>query len=240
MPEPIATWNPARGVWETPTTNLLCEHSEPFSQTWPTSGMTLRGVAYALPTWEPPTDGSACSSWPGLEAWTPRPRPLTVEDAWMAGLFEGEGYISVRTDTKKPRVLLGLQMTDFDAVERFYATAGMGRLHGPYDQKGLGTKPTLRWTTSARAEVETLLNRMWDGLCSRRQAKAIQAMSTGMALPQQEMLPTPRATRGGSSTETAALLPTPNTHNWKESGNCRDFGADMTHALTCGCQHKRT
>ena len=35
-----------------------------------------------------------------------------------------------------------------------------------------------------------------------------------------------------------SYLPTPNTHNWKESGNCRDFGADPTHALTCSGHHR--
>lgn len=37
----------------------------------------------------------------------------------------------------------------------------------------------------------------------------------------------------------SSLLPTPNTHNWKESGHCRDFGGDLTHALTCDCQTLR-
>ena len=49
MHPPIATWNRARGVWETLTESLLCEHSVPFSQTWPTSGMTRGGSAYPLP-----------------------------------------------------------------------------------------------------------------------------------------------------------------------------------------------
>lgn len=62
MPKPIATWNRARGVWETNRVNLLCGHSAPFSQTWPASGMTRGGVAYAQPTWEPPTDASGSSS----------------------------------------------------------------------------------------------------------------------------------------------------------------------------------
>jgi hypothetical protein len=30
--------------------SLLCEHSELFSETWPTSGMMLDGKVYALPT----------------------------------------------------------------------------------------------------------------------------------------------------------------------------------------------
>lgn len=47
-------------------------------------------------------------------------------------------------------------------------------------------------------------------------------------------LPTSALLTDGSGT--SSLLPTPNTHNWKEPGNCRDFGGDMTHALTCGCR----
>lgn len=41
---------------------MLCGHWEPFSETWPTSGMTRRGVAYALPTWEPATPDTGSSS----------------------------------------------------------------------------------------------------------------------------------------------------------------------------------
>lgn len=62
MPKPIATWNPARGVWETQAVNMLCVHSELYSETWPTSGSMRSGVAYELPTWVPHTAGSECSS----------------------------------------------------------------------------------------------------------------------------------------------------------------------------------
>lgn len=62
---PLATWNPARGVWET-TRVALCGHSALFSETWPSSGMTHAGVAYELPTPAPPTPGTGCSSLPGL------------------------------------------------------------------------------------------------------------------------------------------------------------------------------
>lgn len=61
--EPLAIWNATAGVWETGE-NLICGHSELFSETWPTSGMTRAGRAFALPTPAPPTDGSACSSLP--------------------------------------------------------------------------------------------------------------------------------------------------------------------------------
>ena len=46
----IAAWNPARDVWETGTTGLFCEHLDVCSGTWPSSGMTRGGVAYALRT----------------------------------------------------------------------------------------------------------------------------------------------------------------------------------------------
>ena len=63
LPPPLATWNGARDAWEVPQTEgLFCEHLVVFSETWPTSGMTLSGTAYALPTSEPATDDSACSS----------------------------------------------------------------------------------------------------------------------------------------------------------------------------------
>ncbi len=62
-----ATWNPARGVWET-TQTALCGHSAPYSETWPTSGMTRDGMAYELPTLGHHTDDSASSLLPTPEA----------------------------------------------------------------------------------------------------------------------------------------------------------------------------
>ena len=69
MPNQIATWNPERDCWETGVEDIF-GHSDVYSETWPTSGMTRNGVAYALPTWAPPTTGSASSSSPMLG--TPR------------------------------------------------------------------------------------------------------------------------------------------------------------------------
>jgi hypothetical protein len=68
VPKPIASWNPARDVWETPDSEgLFCEHWDVFSETFPSSGTTRRGTAYALPTWEQRTGGSASSSSPLLQ-----------------------------------------------------------------------------------------------------------------------------------------------------------------------------
>jgi hypothetical protein len=70
QPQPLATWRPAISAWETPET-YICGHSVVFSETWPSSGMTLRGTAYALPTSAPRTDAGGSLSSPGLLG-TPR------------------------------------------------------------------------------------------------------------------------------------------------------------------------
>jgi hypothetical protein len=62
-PQHLAKWNRARGVWETDQQSI-CGHSELFSQTWPTSGMTRSGSAYELPTWERATADSESSYLP--------------------------------------------------------------------------------------------------------------------------------------------------------------------------------
>ena len=69
--QPLAKWDPVRSAWMTEV-DRLCGHSVVFSETWPSSGMTRAGVAYALPTWEPPTDAGACSSSPGDGTTLPR------------------------------------------------------------------------------------------------------------------------------------------------------------------------
>jgi hypothetical protein len=62
--QPTLTWNTVRGVWERAgMVNLLCEHSELFSETWPTSGMMRDGKVFALPTQaHPTTDSESLSS----------------------------------------------------------------------------------------------------------------------------------------------------------------------------------
>ena len=60
--QPIASWNPERDAWESPTQSLLSELSDVYSETWPASGMTRSGTATALPTLAPPTPAAACVS----------------------------------------------------------------------------------------------------------------------------------------------------------------------------------
>ena len=61
--QPLAVWNPTRGVWEKPQLDLFGQQ-EQFWETWPTSGMTRNGSVYPLPPSAHPTPGTACSSSP--------------------------------------------------------------------------------------------------------------------------------------------------------------------------------
>lgn len=80
---PIARWNPGRMLWETETLSLFSEHSEPFSETFPTSGMTRNGALLPLPTSEPRTDVSVCSSSPTPKM-LPTPRAAEAKQSMTA------------------------------------------------------------------------------------------------------------------------------------------------------------
>lgn len=75
-PEPphFATWKPARGAWETHPINPVCGHWACYSQTWPTSGTTRAGRAYAPLTSGRLIVGRGYSSSPGPQR--PHGEPL--------------------------------------------------------------------------------------------------------------------------------------------------------------------
>ena len=65
MPVQVAKWDSARDAWmDEGRISLFSELSDAYLATFPTSGMTVNGVAYELPTWEHRTDGSGSSSSP--------------------------------------------------------------------------------------------------------------------------------------------------------------------------------
>lgn len=83
MPEPTATWNHARGVWETEQLNLLCGHSEPYLETFMSAGSMRNGAVFARPTSAPPTGANASSSSPDFAtptAWLGRRPAHSVGD----------------------------------------------------------------------------------------------------------------------------------------------------------------
>lgn len=87
----IATWNRARGVWETVEKSLLCEHSALYSETWPASGMTRGGRAYELPTSVLPTAD------PGSSSLLPTPTASEATGAGYTNRVNGGGR-NLRTE----------------------------------------------------------------------------------------------------------------------------------------------
>lgn len=183
MPTPRATWNPARGVWET-TTVALCGHSELYSVTWPTSGTTRSGVAYELPTWAPLTDGSASSSPPGL---LPTPRATD-------GTKGGPGQTATQGGPSLPAVAALLPTPT--ASDRFGAgqhgdggqdlrtTIALLPTPTAMDSKGARNATSGRKAGSQHHSGETLLDVFW----------------TPPAGSEPPLLPTPRAMANSKST----------------------------------------
>lgn len=65
MPVQVAKWDSARDAWTNESRiNLFSELSDAYLGTFPTSGMTVSGVAYELPTWGHRTDALESSSSP--------------------------------------------------------------------------------------------------------------------------------------------------------------------------------
>lgn len=65
--QPLATWNPMHGIWETAQLDLFGQPA-PFAVIWPTSGWMHDGSVYPLPLSAHHTTGIASSSPPGRGA----------------------------------------------------------------------------------------------------------------------------------------------------------------------------
>lgn len=72
-----------------------------------------------------------------------------TELAWAAGFFDGEGTVSQTTasGTRRRYLILRIGHVDPRPLERFAAAVGVGRVNGPYEQKGGGGKwsPHYAW-----------------------------------------------------------------------------------------------
>lgn len=91
------------------------------------------------------------------------------DDAWAAGLFEGEGYVSVqRTARGRPKVRVAINMTDRDVLERFARIMG-GHVLGPYDRGG--RKPMFTWQRGGFDVLRDAFARFEPYLGERRTAR---------------------------------------------------------------------
>ncbi|MDR6574316.1 hypothetical protein J2X60_002975 [Curtobacterium sp. 320] len=198
MPKLIGTWNQARGVWETDTLDLLSAHSEPYSATWPTSGMTRSGAAYELQTPALHMAGSASSSLP-----TPRASRGASGTATMYALG------AERSDAERTQgevVLPTPLASDGEKTSRTYARGN----------------PTLRGTLETlRPTPMTLLKTPLSNLGQNGGSQHPDKRKAGghgptLADEVEHLLPPQTVFPNGEMLDGHQLLPTPAAH---DSGN---------------------
>ena len=121
-------WNSARGVWEKPeTANLLCEHSELYSETWQNSGMMRDGMVFELQMPAHPIKDSESLS---LEK-TRLPTPVTTDWDFPASDYGVRGFRQLRDIGN---ILNGFYDVPEDSLLRTPAASEAERGHQPEEK----------------------------------------------------------------------------------------------------------
>ena len=92
---------------------------------------------------------------------------------WAAGLFEGEGYICF---SPKSSVKIGIEMTDFDVLERFVEIIGVGKI-SPRKIRESRHKQRYIWEVRTHMDVKNVLELLLPWLGTRRKTRAGQAIT---------------------------------------------------------------
>jgi len=82
LPDAFASFDPGGCCWKTSQATFHWA-SEPFSETWPRSGMMRGGIAYQLRPSAPRTFAIACSSWRGELTATPTTKANQLAPSMM-------------------------------------------------------------------------------------------------------------------------------------------------------------
>jgi hypothetical protein len=93
---------------------------------------------------------------------------VNPEWTWAAGLYEGEGTVSRRSNGWS----ICLSMTDEPVIRRFHRAVGCGKVYGPYARNAeKGHTPILEWVVSDKAGVDRFIERIQPNLGARRRAQ---------------------------------------------------------------------
>lgn len=97
-----------------------------------------------------------------------------IDVAWAAGLFEGEGCITIfdQKHNVLPLIRLQVQMTDRDVVAQFCDVVECGKVSGPKRVGRPNRKPVYVWAIGNRKDVERILLAFLPWFGERRAAKA--------------------------------------------------------------------
>lgn len=97
---------------------------------------------------------------------------------WAAGLFEGEGCISINRSRGNQYLTLSLQMVDEDVVRAFQEVVGIGGIEHshPPAHKAAGRQPTFMWRVYG-PKAEEVAWMLAPYLFSRRRKKLADSLT---------------------------------------------------------------
>jgi hypothetical protein len=96
------------------------------------------------------------------------------EVAWAAGLFEGEGSITLSGAIR----VVQLRNCDEEIVRRFHKVLRVGKFYGPYvnrasERDGYPRQDYFHWAARGQ-DCEIALEMMWPWLSTRRRRRAVE------------------------------------------------------------------
>jgi hypothetical protein len=107
---------------------------------------------------------------------------VSYEEAWAAGLFEGEGCFSMQRrygrgagSTRHVILSATLSTTDEDVIRRFAAAVGMGNVSGPREPNR-GQKLVWYWSVTGQ-KIERLYALLEPGLGERRRTRYAELLA---------------------------------------------------------------
>lgn len=100
-------------------------------------------------------------------------RMLSQDVAYMAGVFDGEGWF-VGSDHADPGAFIA--MCDFDVIDKLHEMSGLGRMETPRATI-TGKKLQKKWAISKHEEVEEFIYAVLPFLGERRSARAKEVLA---------------------------------------------------------------
>jgi len=102
--------------------------------------------------------------------------PRSIE--WSAGLYEGEGCLTLNSKTGKWR--MGVEMTDGDVVKAFADSVEVGHYRGPYRRpdRPQRFKSTYFWDATKPSDIFKVICDFYPYVGERRRAKFDEFLTT--------------------------------------------------------------
>lgn len=120
-----------------------------------------------------------------------------AEIAWVAGIIEGEGCVSLKG---KSGVKILVNMTDEDTIEKLLSITNVGAMRGPYRWREQHLQ-YWTWDVGKHADVIPLLRAILPWMSQRRTTKILEALEHSQNRTLGTIRPIKHGTSSGHVTE---------------------------------------